>query len=756
MLDATIMDYKEYKLAAILSVDLPESPFVGEGEEEAAVQEAQRRLIQESAASHGGTLVKAIGDSYILSFANSSDAVICALELQKSLGAGTEASKGAESPARARMGIHLGDVYFFENDVFGDVVNAASALQAASRPGAVSVSAEVLSLVQKKMLLKATPLQERRSRALPAGISGFEIETSTSPESPGGASREAGGAEAREMSRNPSLVDIRKAVLEEIRLQGRRLTVDEALRKFGWYGVEATEVIASLADAGILIGKAGSPPPPRGETGRREVQSPAGDIGKSIESAIHAIVSEIERAVEEGSRRSRTEGGAGHPVSGFNLKFDKEAFKESAEGFKDVGREIRRQVRQSRHAERRGHSREGSLAPSSSLQKYRDELAGKAGKLRKGLIGNIISFLVINAGLNYINVAFPQSRGFPWAPIVSVFWGFGVVDSIFSAIRASRHLREVEALPSDLDEERTKEIKAIHKERNSIGKHFISTLSIPSFLYLINSTVDPGNPWFIIPSAILAVAFVVHFITYAATIPSRTRRFFEKIGIKNSRKGLDESRRKQATVTKDLGAYTEIYRQAEDSAMDIEQSLSRTDPAAAAEMKPQLENYLNQVLLLSKTANELDAIIGEIPMEALQKDKAALKGKLGEAQQTMRSEYEGSIKEIEKQEESFKALAEQREVIELRLRSSVNQLHQLKMDLARAKAADTESDAAGAESALTAIRARTRELSTYIDDLRQGRLEAIADPFLELEKKYGEASSDTPEGSSPGSSNTGS
>jgi len=750
------MDYKEYKLAAILSIDLPEPPFAGEGEDEAAVQEAPRRLIRESAASHGGTLIKAIGDSFILSFANSSDAVICALELQRRLGAEADASKGAGSPPRARMGIHLGDVYFFENDVFGDVVNAASALQAASRPGAVSVSAEVLSLVQKKMLLKTTPLLERRSRALPVDIIGYEIEASTDPEPSGGTSREAGEAEAQEKTENPSLADIRKAVLEEIRVQGRRLTVDEALRKFGWYGVEATEVIASLADAGILIGKAGSAPPPRGGTERRDAPSPAGDIGKSIESAIHAIVSEIERAVEDGSRKSRAEGGAGHLVSGFNVKFDKESFKESAEGFKNVGREIRRQVRQSRHAARRGPSREENWAPPSSFQKYRADLAGKAGKVRKGLVGNIISFLIINAGLNYINVAFPQSQGFPWAPIVSIFWGFGVVDSIFSAIRASRQLREVEALPSDLDEERTKEIKAIHKERNSIGKHFISTLSIPSFLYFINTTVDPGNPWFIIPSAILAVAFVIHFITYAATIPSRTKRFFEKIGIKNSRKGLDESRMKQTTVTKDLGAYTEIYRQAEDSAMDIGQSLSRTDPAAAAEMKPQLENYLNQVLLLSKTANELDAIIGEIPMEALKKDKVALQGKLGEAQQTMRSEYEGSIKEIEKQEESFKALAEQREVIELRLRSSVNQLHQLKMDLARAKAADTESDAAGAESALSAIRARTRELSSYIDDLKQGRLEALADPFLELEKKYGESASKGRKETPPGSSDTGS
>lgn len=750
MLEGTIMDYKEYKLAAILSIDLPDLHYSGDGEEDANTLETCRRMIQASADSHGGALVKAIGDSFLLSFANSSDAVICALELQKSLGTLSSPTKEAARHFRARMGIHLGDVYFFENDVFGDVVNAASALQAAARPGAVCVSSEVLSLVQKKIQLNTLPLPESRRRALPAGINGFEIGAAIDQEPAAESDAKSGTTDAGKNSHAPTLGDIRKAVLEEIRKQGRRLSVDEALAKFGWYGMEATEVIASLADAGILIGKGKSSENSREETRRYPSSNPAGDIGKSIESAIHAIVSEIERAVEDGTKKSWDRGDSRHSNTGLHIKIDKDSFRESAEGLKDVGREIRRQVRQSRRAERHGRSRDENYVPTSSLQKYRTELASKAGKLRKSIAGSIISFLVINAGLNYLNLT--SAQGFPWAPIVSIFWGSGVVDSIFSSIRASRQLRETEALPSDLDEDLTKEIKAIHKERNSIGKHFISTLSVPAALYFINMAVDPTKPWFIIPAAIFAVTFAIHFITYAATIPSRTKRFFERIGIRGNKKGLDEARRKQTTVTKDLGSYTEIYRQAEDSAMDIEQSLSKTDPEAAAEMKPQLENYLNQVLLLSKTANELDAIIGEIPMDALQKDKLALQGKLGTAQPTMRSEYEGSIKEIEKQEESFKALAEQREVIELRLRSSVNQLHQLKMDLARAKAADTESDAAGAESALSAIRARTQELSRYIDDLKEGHLEVLADPFLELEKKYGDQAFLDQKGSLPESS----
>ena len=765
------MDTQELKLSAILSIDIPELSFNDEGDEKAGLIEACHHLIEAAAISHSGNLIKAIGDSFIISFANCQDAVKCAIEIANQLSSKHGDAARSQAPClRARMGIHLGDVRFFEKNVFGDAVDTASALQAVARPGSICVSGEVLSLVREKIAFDTALLSKQRHKTLPAGIKAYEIQfTPVSGTEPNSERRESA-------EKGPTLEEIRKAILEEIRVQGRRLTVDEAIRKFGWYGVEATEVIATLAESGILIGKGATSGASRASTaGRAESSSKAsdnagdwddyrsrgapgyasanaaGDLGKSIETAIHSIVSEIERAVDT-SYKGRHRGLDEPAGTGLHMRFDKDSFKESAMNLKEVGREIRRQVRESRHAERQGERRSGRRASSSrsselstaTFDKYRADLSKKAGRLGKGIVGGIISFIVVNAGLWYLNLNY--SKDFPWAAIVSVFWGFGLVDSIFSAIRVSRQAREAEALP-DLDDSQTKELKAIHKERDSIGKHFISTLSIPSALALVNMATDPGNPWFIIPSAILAATFVIHFITYIATAPRRGRRFFEKLGIRGSRKGLEEARKKRETTTTGLGAYADIYREAQDSAADIESSLSSSDPSAAAEMKPQLDGYLNQVLLLAKTANELDTIIGEIPMEALKKDKAALAAKLEGSKAGMRFEYEGSIKEIEKQEESFKALAEQREVIDLRLRSSVSQLQQLKMDLARAKAADTETDTGRKESALSSIRARSEELSRYIDDLKEGNLEALADPFIELEKKYGDGAALPPSAS---------
>ncbi|HWR11805.1 MAG TPA: adenylate/guanylate cyclase domain-containing protein [Rectinemataceae bacterium] len=775
------MDNNELKLSAILSMDIPGLSFSGDSEEEADSIERCHRLVHTSALSHGGSLIKAIGDSFIITFANCQDAVKCALDLAENLGASPSAAGSAprgevSSRLLARMGIHLGDVRFFEKNVFGDAVDIASALQVAARPGSICVSGEVLSLVREKIDLNAALLSGQRHKAIPGSIHAYEISPPTA-------------AASTSSGTGPSLGDIRKAILEEIRLRGRRLTVEEALGKFGWYGIEATEVIASLADAGILIGKkeassakrrqaesaAGTERKPQEqdepweETPKSEAPgyasaASAGDLGKSIESAIHSIVTEIERAVESNVRSNSASYVGKSSGSGFHIRIDKDSFKESAQNLKEVGREIKRQVRESRYQERHGgHSSEyyterqeerarrrggrrsdraassdnDAASSTTSFDTYRSELTLKAGKLRKGLIGDFIGTIVANVGLWYVNLNF--SQGVLWAPIVSIFTGFGLVDSILQAARASRHASETEALP-ELDEERTKELKKMHKERNSIGKHFISALSIPMALYYINTTFDKGNSWFLIPAAIMVATFFIHFMTYITTAPSRRRKFFEKLGIKGNKRGLREAKAQRETTTTELGAYAGIYRDAQDYAKDIEGSLASSDPSSAAELKPQMDGYLKQVFLLAKTANELDSIIGEIPMEALEKDKAALKAKLGKAAEGMRSEYEGSIKEIEKQEESFKALAEQSEVIDLRLRSSVSQLQQLKMDLARARAADAETDTGRSESALSSIRARSEELSHYIDDLKQGNLEALADPFLELEKKYGQPS----------------
>jgi hypothetical protein len=732
-----MMDTPTLKLSAVLSMDIPGLSASGDGESLVRLQAHARSAVEAAASTRSGRLVKAIGDSFTLTFDSCRDALACSFDIAAAL---KMQDAAPAQPSGARMGIHVGEIHFFGKDVLGEAVDAAIALQSAARPGKICISGQVLSIIGGLPEYGPSKISDRLRTLLPEGLEGYELDP------------DAGTASSGNVD---LLGKIRKAILEETRNQGRRLSVDEAKRRFGWYGVEALEVIAVLAEEGILTRSRPASGPDTAQT------SPTGDLGRSIESAIHTIVSEIERAVEQGSRESRNPDGSARDGSGFHVRLDSETFKESAKELKAVGREFRRELgkgiengKTAAKASMKGQEAKGRKAAKgsrakeprpqgrSALDRYRADVAGKAAKARKGIAGGIMGFLLINAGLWFINM---RSSGFPWAPFVSLFWGFGLVDTLFTSGRLSRQAREAGALP-DLDDTRAKELQAIHKEENSISKHFFTTLSLSSGLALINLASNARDPWFIIPAAIFGVTFIIHLAGYLARIPRRRHQFFAGLGLRRGRRHLEEARKEREAVSTELGDYADLYRDAKESALDIEQSLSVSDPASAKEMKPQMESYLKQVLLLAKTANELDGIMSEIPMEALARDKAELLRKQASASESLRGEYESSISEIVRQEESFKALGEQREVIDLRLRSSVQQLQQLKIDLARVKAADTETGSAGSSPALSALRARSEELSRYIADLKEGNLEALADPFKELEEQYGTAAAgrDTP------------
>ena len=81
-------------------------------------REIQKPLIKQ----YHGTWIKELGDGVLASFNTVTDAVFCAAAIHHAC----IAIEGLQ----LRIGIHLGEVIFENNDVFGDGVNIASRLQA--------------------------------------------------------------------------------------------------------------------------------------------------------------------------------------------------------------------------------------------------------------------------------------------------------------------------------------------------------------------------------------------------------------------------------------------------------------------------------------------------------------------------------------------------------------------------------------------------------------------------------------------------
>jgi len=121
------------QLAAIMFTNIVGyTALMGNNEQKAFViliknRELQRPVIEQ----FGGRWIKELGDGVMASLNTVSDAVNGAIKIQEDCNAAKD--------FQLRIGIHLGEVVFENNDVFGDGVNIASRNQAIAKPGCIYV-----------------------------------------------------------------------------------------------------------------------------------------------------------------------------------------------------------------------------------------------------------------------------------------------------------------------------------------------------------------------------------------------------------------------------------------------------------------------------------------------------------------------------------------------------------------------------------------------------------------------------------------
>lgn len=142
----------ERKLVAILAADIEGYSRLMHADEEAtlATLSAHRHVIDGLIAAAGGNITSTAGDSVLAEFASVVEAVICAVEIQRSLA--TE--NGTLSPDRRmpfRIGINVGDVMVKDGGIFGDGVNVAARVEALAPPGGICVTRGVRDHVRDRV-----------------------------------------------------------------------------------------------------------------------------------------------------------------------------------------------------------------------------------------------------------------------------------------------------------------------------------------------------------------------------------------------------------------------------------------------------------------------------------------------------------------------------------------------------------------------------------------------------------------------------
>jgi hypothetical protein len=116
--------------------------------------EIHNRIIRQAVVEHRGTVIKTVGDAFLVDFPSVVHAVQCAQTIQTHLRTHNTEKESAEQ-IHIRIGIHSGDIVQKEGDVFGDGVNIASRLQELAEPDTICISDVVYRDVAQKIPLGA-------------------------------------------------------------------------------------------------------------------------------------------------------------------------------------------------------------------------------------------------------------------------------------------------------------------------------------------------------------------------------------------------------------------------------------------------------------------------------------------------------------------------------------------------------------------------------------------------------------------------
>lgn len=184
------MSVGERRLAAIMFTDIVGYAHLSETNESLALELLQEHqsLLRPVFLARGGTVVKTIGDAFLVEFKSALDAVTCAVDLQRRM---SERNAGVEPSRRLelRIGIHVGDVVHDTDDIYGDAVNVAARIEPLAAPGGVCISQQVFDQVRNKTTLKMERMPDARLKNIdsPQGVYRIDLgATKASAEKPKG------------------------------------------------------------------------------------------------------------------------------------------------------------------------------------------------------------------------------------------------------------------------------------------------------------------------------------------------------------------------------------------------------------------------------------------------------------------------------------------------------------------------------------------------------------------------------------------
>lgn len=165
------------RLAAVVFTDIVSYTLLVQRDESLALAllEKHNVLVRAAVREYHGKEIKTIGDAFLLEFESTLDAVLCAIEIQRSLWEENNRSPDGER-IYLRIGVHVGDVVVQNNDIFGDAVNVASRIEHEADPGGICISEQVYSEIRKKVKFPINKLPQRKLKNVEPRVDLYSVQ----------------------------------------------------------------------------------------------------------------------------------------------------------------------------------------------------------------------------------------------------------------------------------------------------------------------------------------------------------------------------------------------------------------------------------------------------------------------------------------------------------------------------------------------------------------------------------------------------
>ena len=676
------MEDAEYRLAAVMFTDIVGFSRMMEEDETGMLSllGEHNAIVRQRADEYRGRVIKTIGDAFMVEFSSTVNAVNCALAVQDSL-----AERNARSEGRdivIRIGIHLGDIYFFEGDAFGEGINIASRLEGIASPGSVCVSQDVYRLVHNKIANRIVGRGAVELKNIQRDFQAYEIVPDSADAAVAGEPEDAGQTEGNEAAGpDPAFETLRRIALAHIKeTRGQRMTVSDFRTRVAGRTDASAEEIDSVVE----------------RLERRALLRPD---DAEARGPLPEGQSDDNNATEPASQPNILKGAALGQSSGLSPNL--------TPGAADQGL----------------FSADAPLDTQEQASRYIETVASDRQDADTSFRSHLASFAGVNTGLVVLWSATGSTM--PWFVFPLGGW-FIAVASQWASVRELRRHSDALEHNGDADPEKVRALRELYGHRVRFARHAASSGATIAALAAFNA-ITTGFPWAVFPGAALASGISAHAARFFPGL-KRLKETALRAGCvlpgRNATRKRGPLKRLLRAAGPDSPADTIVAaeRQAAEIGGGIREQLDRLDEnhPAKERIAPAVDDCVSLVRSLGAKMNEIEQVASGVSNQSLDRQLFEYRRKRERTNDSrLRREYDRSIDQLEAQKRSAEALERERHILTLRMNSVIGILKQMRVELARLGTSTAATDS----EALHSIEAKTRELGEYLDDLREAEKE---------------------------------